>query len=211
MRTAGILLAVLALGCSAGRAEEPVVGGPCEGCEAVFQGLPRTLSATSRIAPEGEPGDPLVIEGTVTGPDGAPRLGIVVYAYHTDAGGIYPRPQDAPGAAARRHGRLRGWAVTDGTGRYRFDTIRPAGYPGTSIPQHVHFHVLEPGRCTYWIDSLLFDDDPRLDAETRRRETHGRGGEGIASPTRDEGGAWHARRDIRLGAGIPDYEDCDRR
>ena len=187
---------------------EPIVGGPCEGCEAVFEGRPETIGATSRIAPPEERGEPMVLTGTVRRKDGSPVPGIVVYAYHTDAGGAYPPNRTLAGTAAGRHGRLRGFARTDARGTYRFDTIRPAGYPGTAIPQHVHLHVIEPGRCTYWIDDVLFDDDPRLTADERRSHAHGRGGPGIATPTRDAGGAWQVRRDIVLGAGIDDYDRC---
>ncbi|HMB71060.1 MAG TPA: intradiol ring-cleavage dioxygenase, partial [bacterium] len=131
----------------------PVVGGPCEGCENVFRDIPARIGSATRIAPADQPGEPLRIEGTVYGPDGKPAPGTIVYAYHTDVGGLYP-------PAETRHGALRGWARADGDGRYRFDTMRPGGYPGTSIPQHVHMHVIEPGRCTYFIDDLLFRDDP---------------------------------------------------
>ena len=31
--------------------DEPIVGGPCEGCEAVFQGLPDELTSSTRLAP----------------------------------------------------------------------------------------------------------------------------------------------------------------
>jgi len=110
---------------------EPIVGLPCEGCEAVFEGLPATLLSTARIAPADEPGERMRIEGTVFDENGKPLPGVIVYAYHTDAHGIYPRNETEPGPAGRRHGRLRGWAKTDEKGRYRFDTIRPAGYPDT--------------------------------------------------------------------------------
>ena len=179
-------------------AAEPLLGGPCDGCENALAGMPKTLAPRARIAPAGETGEPLVIEGVVRDAKGAPAAGVVVYAYHTDATGIYPR-------AGTRHGRLRGWVRTGADGAYRFDTIRPGAYPGRDIPQHVHMHVIEPGRGHYYIDDLLFDDDARLTADYRRRLDHARGGSGIAHPTRDADGAWHARRDIVLGAGIGDY------
>jgi protocatechuate 3,4-dioxygenase beta subunit len=181
---------------------EPVVGGPCEGCENVFVELPAGLSSSARIAPEGTPGESLVIVGTVTDLGGKPAAGIIVYAYHTDAEGIYPD-------AATRHGALRAWALTDAEGNYRFDTIRPASYPNTTIAQHVHMHVIEPGRCTYWIDSIHFDDDPLLTPSDRERVSD-RGGSGIVNPTRDPDGVWHVRRDIVLGKNVPGYP-CRRR
>ena len=198
-----LLLALAVAGCARdGRAAEPVVGGPCEGCELVFEGMPAELAPAARIAPAGEAGEPLAIAGVVRDAAGRAVPGIVVYAYHTDAGGTYPR-------GATRHGRLRGWAKTGPDGAYRFDTIRPGGYPGTAIPQHVHFHLLEPGRCTYWVDDLLFEDDPRLTANERERP-QGRGGPGIARPERDAAGVWRARRDVVLGERVPGYEACAR-
>jgi len=184
---------------------EVVVGLPCDGCEAVFQGIPDTIPSVARIAPVGEPGEPMAIRGRLTRGDGAPAPGIVIYAYHTDAKGIYPRGEGLTGMAAR-HGRLRSWARTDANGEYRFDTIRPASYPNTRIPAHVHLHVIEPGRTTYYIDELLFENDPFLTPEARRSQVRGRGGPGaVANPARDANGVWQSRRDIMLGAGIPGY------
>lgn len=209
MSRTGWIVTMAVLACGGAVAEEPIVGLPCEGCEAVFQGLPEALASETRLAPEGEPGEPLVIAGVVRRTDGSPAPGVVVYAYQTDASGIYPRSSSALGAAAHRHGRLRGWVKSDADGRYLFLTVRPGGYPGTAIPQHVHLHVLEPGRCTYYVDDLLFDDDPRLTAAERRRLA-GRGGSGIAAPVRDADGTWRARRDIVLGERIPGYGGCRR-
>lgn len=190
-------------------AREPIIDDPCEGCEAVFEGIPprHSLAWEARIAPADEPGERMRIEGIVRDPDGRPAEGIIVYAYHTDAEGVYPRMEDPPGAAAARHGRLRGWARTDAQGRYGFRTIRPVGYPDSNAPQHVHLHIIEPGCCTYYIDSIHFTDDPRLTERQRRRMgTSGRGGAGLVTPTRDAEGVWVARRDIRLGHGVPGYE-----
>lgn len=181
-------------------AREPVLGGPCEGCEWVFEGMPARVPSVSRIAAANEAGEAMRIDGVVRDAEGRVAAGIVIYAYHTDAGGHYPSRGAYP--AARRHGRLRGWARTDAQGRYAFLTIRPAGYPGTDIPQHVHMHVIEPGRGTYWIDDLIFTDDPRLTAAQRRSHEQGRGGIGTATPVRDASGHWRVRRDITLRAGL---------
>lgn len=190
---------------SAARAapREPIVGLPCEGCQAVFDGMPADISSITRIAPEREPGEALRIVGVVRDASGAPAPGIIVYAYQTDARGIYPPGVDSSDPEVRRNGRLRAWAKTDEQGRYQFDTIRPGSYPNSRNPQHVHMNILEPGRCTYYIDDLMFDDDPLLTPPHRR--TPGRGGPGIASPARDEAGIWLVRRDIVLGQNIPGY------
>jgi len=205
---------LLTIACLAGHAApqggpvtgvEPVVGGPCEGCEAVFQGLPAAVSTAARIAPPGEPGESMQIEGKVMHPDGTAASGTIIYAYHTNAQGIYPRDEKRRGQTAYRHGMLRGWAMADKDGRYRFDTVRPAGYPNSDIPQHIHMHVIEPGRCTYYIDDIVFKDDPRLTPDRLRQLTHGRGGTGLVMPRRHARGTWLVERDIILGAGIPDH------
>lgn len=194
-------VAVAAVACQADAApREVLVGGPCEGCELVFEGRPAKLAATARIAPASARGEPLVIEGVVRRA-GKPAAGVIVYAYHTDAAGVYP-----PGKT--RHGALRGFAITGKDGAYRFDTIRPGAYPNRGAPQHVHMHVVEPGRCHYYIDDVAFTDDPLLTAEHRKTMSRGRGGPGIATPARDRARTWRVRRDITLGAGIADYARC---
>jgi protocatechuate 3,4-dioxygenase beta subunit len=189
--------------------KEPVVGGPCEGCEAVFEGKPAQLASLARIAPAGEPGEPMRVSGRVLGIDGQPRENVIVYAYHTDAHGIYPRPSKSHGRASDRHGRLRGWAISDREGRYAFETIRPASYPSRSIPAHIHMHVIETGCATYYIDDIQFTDDPLLSEAARGRAHEPRAGAGIVTPARrGTTGEWSVVRDIRLGINIPNYPDC---
>ncbi len=178
-------------------AAEPIIGGRCEGCEYVFVGMPDAISSQARIAPTNEPGDSLVIEGTVRTQDGSVAPDIIVYAYHTNREGNYPRGDT-------RHGRLRGWAKTDANGHYRFDTIRPASYPNSRVVQHVHMHVIEPGEATYWIDDIIFEDDPFLTPERRENMQRGRGGNGLAVPAKDTRGVWHVRRDITLRLNVPE-------
>jgi protocatechuate 3,4-dioxygenase beta subunit len=184
------------------------VGGPCEGCGEVFNGMPEVLSDSGVIAPPGEPGERMTIGGTVRRADGSAAPGVVVYAYHTDAGGIYP-PEKTSGRRASPHGRLRGWVRSGPGGRYAFSTIRPMGYPNGRAPQHVHMHVIEPGRCTYYIDDIMFLDDPRVPAGELKRHSHGRGGAGLVRPVRGPDGEWVVTRDILLGAGIADYANCE--
>lgn len=107
--------------CAPSAAREPLLGGPCEDCHAVYVGMPDRIESRSRIASKDEPGEPLVIEGTVRDLEGKPAAGIIVYAHHTNAVGIYPR-------ADTRHGRIRGWAKSDSSGFYRFETVRPGAY-----------------------------------------------------------------------------------
>ena len=202
---ATVFVTLLAASGSA-HSREPVVGLPCEGCEAVFEGLPQSIPTRSRIAPQGEPGQPMTVTGRVYGADGKPRSGVVIYAYQTNARGIYPVPSRSSGRASDRHGSLRGWTRTGADGRYTFDTIRPASYPTRDVPAHIHMHVIEPRCATYYIDDIMFTDDPLLTAGERRRKTE-RAGNGIATPTRSNG-RWQVTRDIRLGKNIPGYPKC---
>lgn len=183
------------------RPREPIMGGPCEGCDAVFDDLPAELTAHARIGSKSEPGEPMRIEGTVFDRNDRPAAGVIVYAFQADADGIYPGA-DRGRDTIRRHGRLRAWARTDAQGRYTFDTIRPASYPETRIPAHVHMHIIEVGKCTYPIDDLRFEDDPLLTVRYRSRPT-GRRDIGIAKPKKDPQGRWIVTRDVRLGEEAP--------
>ncbi len=208
----GILILIGALGSALaqGNGSEPVpiIGGPCDGCEEVFVGIPGQIGPDSRLTPADQPGEALRIEGVVRDSAGKPAAGIVVYAYQTDAEGIYPNARRGRGETGARHGDLRGWARTDAQGRYSFDTIRPASYPRTSIPQHVHMHVIEPDCCTYYIGDIYFDDDPLLGERTRARQAQARGGSGLATPSKDASGRWQVTRDIVLGERIPGYAEA---
>lgn len=180
------------------------VGGPCDGCEWSLLAMPGTIAAKARIAPPDEPGEPMTITGTVYGADGrTPAADVVIYAYHTDATGNYPRIADGP-AKGIQHGRLRGWVRTGADGRYAFHTIRPAPYPGRGFAAHVHMHAIEPGLSPYYLDDIVFTDDPLVDAQRRSRDG-ARGGSGVTTPERDVDGTWQVRRDIVLGLDIPDH------
>ena len=208
MRNACLVVLLVAATAAAQTRRERVVGGPCEDCAAVFVGLPEWIAAKARIGPEGERGEPLQLRGRVLDPKGAPVAGVIVYAYQTDSAGLYPPDAALTDSSAGPHGKLRGWARSGERGEYAFDTIRPGPYPDRSDPQHIHMHVLEPGRCTYYIGNVEFTDDPRLTSELRERAELRRGGFGVTTPVRDARGVWQAERDIHLGQSIPGYAAC---
>ena len=127
---------------------------------------PRTLGWQARIAPAGEPGIPMVVAGRLVQRDGrSPAAGIIVFAYHTDATGIYDVRSNGP-----HSWRLKGWALTNGDGRFEFKTIRPAPYPSRRDAAHIHVNVEGPGlprRST----GILFDDDPLVTRAERTEST----------------------------------------
>ncbi len=181
--------------------KEPVVGLPCDGCEAVFKWMPDRFSTSARLVPTSEPGEPLLISGTVKNSADIPQANVIVYAYQTDRRGSYP-------LGLTRHGRLRGWVRTGLDGKYSFNTIRPGSYPGKDIPQHIHMHIIEPNRCTYTVGDILFADDPLLTAAHRSKERNARGGSGIVHLAGNKKIGWQATRDITLGLNVPGYSAC---
>ncbi len=201
-----LLLAACAPGSAA---TTPVVGRPCEDCQVALIGLPTAPPALVRLAPEDEPGELLRLSGRVTDAEGKPRRGVIVYAHQTDRSGVYPGEGIDGDAGIRQHGRLRAWAASDEDGMYTFLTIRPGSYPGSAMPQHIHLYVIETGCALYYIDDVLFRDDPHLTASVARKADNGRGGSGIVTPVQTAEG-WRARRDIVLGRNIPGHPGCMR-
>lgn len=196
-----LFLTVCVIGCSPSDTTEANAQAPsaalpaCEWCGTGE--APDRLEWTATIAGPDEPGERLVVTGTVYEADGVtPAQGVVLYLYHTDATGIYPKRGDETGNA-QRHGYLRAWLRTDEHGRYRVETIRPASYPTRTEPAHIHVTVQPPDREEFWIDSIVFDDDPLL-TPARRAALKNRGGSGIATLRQDEQGVWHGTRDITL-------------
>ena len=102
--------------------------------ERAQQQRPANIGPTGRIAPASEPGDPLVVKGRLLNVGGSPAADAIVFAYQTDKGGLYDKPENGP-----HSWRLRGWVRTDKDGRFTFETIRPGSYPNSNNPPHVHF------------------------------------------------------------------------
>lgn len=177
------------------------VGGPCDECDLMYEGMPSKLSWQTNIAPSEEPGEPMIIRGTIFKKDGkTPAPDVILYVYHTDNAGIYSK---APGHT-NRHGHLRGWMKTGPNGRYEFRSIRPGSYPTRNAPAHIHPLIKENGLTRYWIDEYLFEGDPLLTAQERSRQEK-RGGSGIITLKKNGSGVWEGRRDIILGMNIPNY------
>ena len=117
--------------------------------ERAQQQRPGTLSDAGRIAPEAEPGAPLVVRGQLLNQDGTPAAGAVVFAYQTDRGGLYDKPENGP-----HSWRLRGWVKAGADGRFTFRTIRPGSYPNSNNPPHVHFTAFLPNGDRYHAGEL---------------------------------------------------------
>lgn len=180
------------------------VGGPCEGCEAIYE-CPVAFDKLrpSVTLPEYASGNTKIeVSGIVFHRDGkTPAKDVVLYVYHTNQKGVYPTKGNETGWA-RRHGYIRSWIKTDANGFYQFYTIRPAAYPGRKDAEHIHITLKEVDKNEYYIDEYLFADDPLLPA---KRSATPRGGDGVLTLMKDKSGVWKAKRNIILGLNIPNY------
>ena len=151
---------------------------------------PADVSWRTALAQPNERGEPLLISGTVYQSDGTtPAPHVLLYLYHTDVDGFYGRRGEP------RHGRYRGWLLTDARGRYELRTIKAAPYPERRFAAHIHMTVTTAALKEDWIDSILFEGDRLISA--REREEAGRkggfnpilrlekGGDGVLRGTRD--------------------------
>ncbi len=179
-----------------------LVGGPCEGCEAVLEYGDEVLNSVDTL-PLFEDNEPKIkVAGTVYLSDGeTPSEGVILYLYHTNKEGIYPTRGNEEGWV-RRHGYIRGWVKTDATGNYEFYTFRPGTYPSRTEAAHIHLTILEPDGKYYWVQSYLFAGDPLI----RDTSKPPRGGPGNVLQLVEKGQLLEGRRDIILGRNIQGYE-----
>jgi protocatechuate 3,4-dioxygenase beta subunit len=188
------------------KTENPVkIGGGCEGCAVIYQSpIPfDQLSWVDTLPDFHEAGTRIVISGVIYQSDGVtPAKDVVLYVYHTDQTGRYTNRNKEEGYAGRQ-GYIKGWVKTNEKGEYKLYTLRPVSYPNSKIPAHIHPVIREPNKNEYWIDEFLFDDDPFLTGEERKKQ-EGRGGNGILKLEKRDG-IYHCIRDIYLGRNVPDY------
>lgn len=185
-------------------AQKKIVGGGCDGCELMFVGMPADINHVDTSSGWKETGQKLLLTGTVYESDGkTPAPGVIIYYWQTDNNGYYA-PKDGMDEKAKRHGHIRGWVKSGEQGDYSIYTIRPAPYPGTDIPAHIHLSVKEPGiKDEYYTDELVFDDD-RLLTGKKRKTFENRGGSGVLRVV-IAGDLQIAEHHIICGLNIPNY------
>ena len=133
-----------------------------------------------------EPGERMTVRLRLTDAAGKPRAGVLVYAYQTSAKGFYAQNAAHVQAMAGdvNHARLFGYVLTDDDGCIELRTIRPAGYPNSDLPQHIHLHADREGRSLD-VGEVVFTDDPRL-TESVREEYEGHGAI-VTTPAKQDG------------------------
>lgn len=156
--------------------------------------FPANVSAKFDLATEKDKGELMKISGTVYQPDGkTPAANTLIYLYHTDIEGYYGRTFDE-----HRHGRYRGWMLTNKDGRYAFVSIKPAPYPVQRFAAHIHMTVTTPTAREDWIDSILFEGDSLISSRERSDAGKRGGFNPIVTLKKGDGGLFYAKRDIQL-------------
>ena len=169
----------------------------CNWCGA-FE-APEIVDWKTVIPPESELGEKLIISGTVYLPDGTtPAKDIIIYVYHTNTEGIYPKRGDEKGNG-QYHGYLRGWMKTDLNGKYEFETIRPAPYHSHGgEPAHIHYTVQGSDYPEYWLTGVWFADDSRVTNEYLETVERSGGFSNVVSLTKDKNQTLRGTRNIIL-------------
>jgi catechol 1,2-dioxygenase len=127
----------------------------------------------TRLVGSNEPGERLIIFGTVFSSDCHSRLpNTLIEVWQANQAGLYDT--DKPGNFTERVDfHLRGMMLTDQQGNYEFETIMPGRYPvppnlpgleqyaGLTRPAHIHFRVAESLHVPL-TTQLYFKDDPYI-------------------------------------------------
>lgn len=150
------------------------------------------------MVPADEPGQKLTVTGQLIRRAGVPVADALIYVYQTDHRGYYHPDKAFWGdgfGGDQNHARLFGYLKSDAEGRFEIRTIRPAGYPETEMPQHIHVEI-EAAGFARWQSEFLFDDDPRLTVE--RRGNARRAGFLIAPVEKAENGSGKVNYTVKL-------------
>lgn len=183
-----------------------IVGGPFENGDFMYIGMPENIKPSDTSPGWEQPGQKLLIKGKMLKIDGkTPASGVIMYYYHTDVNGYYAE-SDSLDRRVARHGYIRGWVKSDEEGNYAIYTVRPAAYPNSREPAHIHPSIKEPGiDKEYYIDAFVFEDDPLL-TESVKNNMELRGGSGVLKLyTKDS--LQIAEHHIILGLNIPNYPE----
>lgn len=154
---------------------------------------PENVSWKTALAKETDEGEPMIVSGTVFQSDAkTPAPSVLIYLYHTDMYGIYGKRGE------HKHGKFRGWMLTDAKGKYEFRSIRPASYPNTTFAAHVHMTLTGKNFKEDWIDSILFEGDKFISAQERNNAGKKGGFNPIVKLEKGADGILRAVRDIQL-------------
>jgi protocatechuate 3,4-dioxygenase beta subunit len=155
---------------------------------------PPDAPSSASLSPAGEPGVRLVVHGTVRDESGRPIPNASIYVYQTDSAGEYVKGLRGGGSDRPR---LFAYLRSDDAGNYRFTTIRPGSYPGTSNPGHIHFEIATSAGDTR-IYEIVFANDPLIPEGFRAQARQPFGGVAIVEARPVANGTLDIAHDIRV-------------
>ncbi|HYH19006.1 MAG TPA: protocatechuate 3,4-dioxygenase subunit alpha [Azospirillum sp.] len=124
--------------------------------------------AWSDLTAGGARGEVIRIEGRVLDGDGVPVTDALLEIWQADAGGRYAHPDDTREGAPDANFPGFGRAATDGTGTYRFTTVRPGPVPGNGNAMqapHILVSVFARGLLDRLVTRIYFADEPANDTD----------------------------------------------
>jgi protocatechuate 3,4-dioxygenase beta subunit len=112
-------------------------------------------------------GERIIVEGMVVDEDGRPVRDTMIELWQANAAGRYAHERDQHDAPLDGKFRGTGRVFTDGSGRYRYTSIKPGAYPWRNHhnawrPNHIHYSLFGPGFATRLITQMYFPGDPLL-------------------------------------------------
>jgi len=177
--------------------ENDTCDNPDANINCCFVNMPESISEIMSITRENEPGERLIIKGSIFKLDGTtPYANVVLYAYHTDNTGHYSKTGNETGFQ-KWHGHLHGWCKTDKNGYYEIHTIRPARYPDNSMPAHIHMAVKTENEKMFYITDFVFNDDSLVNEKYLASLSY-IGGTGIVNVKKNSENIWIGERNIIL-------------
>jgi len=153
-------------------------------------------SGKTVLVPRSEPGEALHVAARAVDAQKRPIAGAMVYAYQTNARGWYAAaaPHVSGNSGDYKHARLFAYCRTDADGRFELASVRPAGYPRSDLPAHIHL-VIE-GAGVERVTEIRFRDDPRL--TPAQLEESQRARFEIVTPERLADGSWRCAVEFAL-------------
>lgn len=157
---------------------------------------PKKITSSVTLVSEKEPGEQLIINGTLYSPDRkTPAAGVLLYVYQTDATGVYNTND-----GSWQKPRLNGWFRTDEDGRYKIRTVKPGSYPNRKQSAHIHLVIVPENGPARWLDDFLFEGDPFLSSSDQLRPARDGRFSHVMKISKEKDGLLRCERDIVLEA-----------
>lgn len=119
-----------------------------------------------------EAGTRITVKGEIVDKKGAPQKNSLLYFYQTSDFGWYADTavHILEKDGDMKHARLFGYLRTDNKGEFSFETIKPNGYPKSSITGHIHIQGWNADDKALSIPTELHFEDDRRMSKLRKKE-----------------------------------------